>query len=313
MTAYSAVDTGVESIRRGAYHYLTKPFKVDELGLFLGRALADARLQREARSAPRRRSAKGPRSRRIVGRHGGLREVSTLVVARRQRGRAGARHGRDRHRQGRSSCARSTSRGARGEGSARHGELRGAPGGAPRERAVRARAAARSPAPTRTGAGLFAEANGGTLFLDEIGELRSRPAGQAPPRPRARRRARGRREPRDVRSTSAFWPRRTATCGRSVAPARSARISSSDSTSSRSRSPRSDSAARICRSSSAHFSRRSAGEAPPASPSAVQRRRDGEALSAHLARQRPRARAPRRARRAARAEPEIDVDDLPPA
>jgi len=48
MTAYSAVDTAVESIRQGAYHYLTKPFKQDELAIFLGRALEGRRLRREA-------------------------------------------------------------------------------------------------------------------------------------------------------------------------------------------------------------------------------------------------------------------------
>jgi len=48
MTAYSAIDSAVESIRQGAYHYLTKPFKVDELALFLDRALEDTRLRREA-------------------------------------------------------------------------------------------------------------------------------------------------------------------------------------------------------------------------------------------------------------------------
>src|ERR1700677_616068 len=48
MTAFSAVDSAVESIRQGAYHYLTKPFQVDELALFLNRALADALLRREA-------------------------------------------------------------------------------------------------------------------------------------------------------------------------------------------------------------------------------------------------------------------------
>ena len=31
MTAFSAIDSAVESIRRGANHYLTKPFKQDEL------------------------------------------------------------------------------------------------------------------------------------------------------------------------------------------------------------------------------------------------------------------------------------------
>ena len=30
MTAYGAVDSAVESIRQGASHYLTKPFKLDE-------------------------------------------------------------------------------------------------------------------------------------------------------------------------------------------------------------------------------------------------------------------------------------------
>ena len=44
MTAYSAIDTAVESIRQGAYHYLTKPFKQDELAIFLGRALEGRRL-----------------------------------------------------------------------------------------------------------------------------------------------------------------------------------------------------------------------------------------------------------------------------
>jgi two-component system response regulator HydG len=40
MTAYSALDSAIESIRQGAYHYLTKPFKLEELAIFLQRALA---------------------------------------------------------------------------------------------------------------------------------------------------------------------------------------------------------------------------------------------------------------------------------
>jgi two-component system response regulator HydG len=47
MTAYSAIDAAVESIRRGAYHYLTKPFKQDELAIFLDRALDEVRVRRE--------------------------------------------------------------------------------------------------------------------------------------------------------------------------------------------------------------------------------------------------------------------------
>jgi len=48
MTACSALEGAIESIRQGASHYLTKPFKLDELVLFLNRALDDSRLRREA-------------------------------------------------------------------------------------------------------------------------------------------------------------------------------------------------------------------------------------------------------------------------
>jgi two-component system response regulator HydG len=50
MTGYGAIETAVEAIREGAYHYLTKPFALDELALFLGRALDHARVRGEARS-----------------------------------------------------------------------------------------------------------------------------------------------------------------------------------------------------------------------------------------------------------------------
>ena len=47
MTAYGAIDSAVESIRKGAFHYLTKPFKLDELIVFVERALDDRDLRRE--------------------------------------------------------------------------------------------------------------------------------------------------------------------------------------------------------------------------------------------------------------------------
>src|SRR5262245_37240735 len=43
MTAYGAVDSAIASIRQGASHYLTKPFKLDELSLFLDRAVDERR------------------------------------------------------------------------------------------------------------------------------------------------------------------------------------------------------------------------------------------------------------------------------
>src|SRR5258708_3443667 len=50
MTAYSAIDSAVEAIRQGAHHYLTKPFKLDELVLFLDRALDEIGVRREAKT-----------------------------------------------------------------------------------------------------------------------------------------------------------------------------------------------------------------------------------------------------------------------
>ncbi len=48
MTAHGAIDSAIESIRQGAAHYLTKPFKIEELVIFLQRALDEAKVRREA-------------------------------------------------------------------------------------------------------------------------------------------------------------------------------------------------------------------------------------------------------------------------
>lgn len=50
MTGYGAIETAVDAIRQGAYHYMTKPFSSAELALFLERALDERRLRRETRS-----------------------------------------------------------------------------------------------------------------------------------------------------------------------------------------------------------------------------------------------------------------------
>ena len=50
MTAHGAIDSAIESIRRGASHYVTKPFKIEELALFLDRALDERRVRREVTS-----------------------------------------------------------------------------------------------------------------------------------------------------------------------------------------------------------------------------------------------------------------------
>jgi two-component system response regulator HydG len=79
MTAFSAIDTAVESIRRGAYHYVTKPFKAEELALFLERALADTALRRESH-ALKRELRDSFAIGNVVGGSAPMREVLELVL-----------------------------------------------------------------------------------------------------------------------------------------------------------------------------------------------------------------------------------------
>src|SRR5690606_23045521 len=60
MTAYGSIDSAVEAMRRGAYDYVTKPWRGGELGCRVRRALERARVQ-----------GKGDRfSRACLGQHG---------------------------------------------------------------------------------------------------------------------------------------------------------------------------------------------------------------------------------------------------
>src|SRR3954451_6514144 len=47
ITAYKTVETGLEAVKLGAYDYITKPFKVDELQRTIQRALDNQSLVRE--------------------------------------------------------------------------------------------------------------------------------------------------------------------------------------------------------------------------------------------------------------------------
>src|SRR5919201_3684883 len=50
LTAYSTVETAVEAMKQGAYHYANKPFNLDEIALLVEQALETTRLRREVRS-----------------------------------------------------------------------------------------------------------------------------------------------------------------------------------------------------------------------------------------------------------------------
>ena len=168
MTAFSAVDTAIESIRQGAYHYMTKPFKVAELALFLERAIEEAELRRESRTLKRALKETFASS-TLVGESAAMREMSELLLRVADAdvpvlllGETGT---------GKGVAARALhAESARGDKpfvsvncaalpeqlleSEFFGHVKGAFTGA-----------------THTRAGLFVEADGGTLFLDEIGEL----------------------------------------------------------------------------------------------------------------------------------------------
>ncbi len=78
MTAFGAIDSAVESIRQGAAHYLTKPFKLDELVLFLGRALDEVKVRREAsalKTTLRERFASG----KVLGKSSAMLEALEIV------------------------------------------------------------------------------------------------------------------------------------------------------------------------------------------------------------------------------------------
>ena len=47
MTAYGSVDTAVEAMKRGAWHFVTKPLNIDELEIIIKRALQTRKLQNE--------------------------------------------------------------------------------------------------------------------------------------------------------------------------------------------------------------------------------------------------------------------------
>ncbi len=78
MTAHGSIDSAVEAMRKGAFHYLTKPLNKDELLLVLRRGLERTRLVRENRLLQEQLQERF-RLENIVGAHGAMQDVFRLV------------------------------------------------------------------------------------------------------------------------------------------------------------------------------------------------------------------------------------------
>jgi two-component system response regulator AtoC len=78
LTAYASVDTAVEAMKQGAYHFAHKPFNLDEVAATVERALETTRLRREVRQY--RTNAARPYSlQRLVGDSKEMRSMRSLI------------------------------------------------------------------------------------------------------------------------------------------------------------------------------------------------------------------------------------------
>jgi two-component system response regulator AtoC len=79
LTAFSTVDTAVEAMKHGAYHYANKPFDLDEIALLVEKALETTRLRREVR-ALRASHAQPYGVDRIVGTSAAIAQMKALLT-----------------------------------------------------------------------------------------------------------------------------------------------------------------------------------------------------------------------------------------
>ena len=168
MTAYGSVDTAVEAMRRGAWHFVTKPLNLDEVEMLLKRALRSRTLETENKQLVQQ-VGKSHKLDRLIGKSPEIQRVSELI------------------RQVAPTRATILIEGESGTGKEVVAGLIHHLSGRPAAKMVTVHCAALSPQLLEselfghekgafTGAaqrriGRFEQADGGTLFLDEIGEI----------------------------------------------------------------------------------------------------------------------------------------------
>ncbi len=168
VTAFGTTDSAISAMREGAYDYLTKPFKVDELAIVIEKALEKKLLANENRRLKAELRSQG-RDRGLLGHSRAMEEVFDLIaqVAETKTnvlvyGESGT---------GKELVARAIHE---------QSDRRGQPfvaincGAIPEnllESELFGHAKGAFTGAVQTKEGLFEAASGGTLFLDEIGEL----------------------------------------------------------------------------------------------------------------------------------------------
>src|SRR5262245_8434489 len=78
LTAFSSIETAVEAMKQGAYHYANKPFNLDEIALVVAKALETTALRREVRQLRASRSEPFALS-RIVGEAAAMQQLRALL------------------------------------------------------------------------------------------------------------------------------------------------------------------------------------------------------------------------------------------
>jgi DNA-binding NtrC family response regulator len=168
VTGFGSIDTAIRAVKLGAYDYITKPFKIDQLLLSIDKALAERSLRSEVIRL-REEVSRRDRMDNIIGRSAPMQEIFALIK------RVSASHanllvtgesGTGKELVARAIHAKSPRKGRPFVAvncaaipdalleSELFGYARGAHSTANADRQ-----------------GLFVEANGGTLFLDEIAEM----------------------------------------------------------------------------------------------------------------------------------------------
>ena len=168
MTAYGSVDTAVEAMRRGAWHFVTKPLNLDEVEMLLKRALRSRNLETENKQLTQQ-VKKSHKLDRLIGKSPEIGKVSEIIqqVAPTRatiliEGESGTGKevvaGLLHHLSGRPAAKMVTVHCAALSAQLLESELFG------HEKGAFTGAAQRR-------IGRFEQADGGTLFLDEIGEI----------------------------------------------------------------------------------------------------------------------------------------------